>query len=89
MSSSIAKNLAVIDRALKQHNDSCDGTVVEIRMNPFEAARLNWEDFKGIPVVGDPEIGTGRFRLVCSKEKQIDEELDDTAVESDLIKSEV
>ena len=37
-------------------------------MNPFEVGRLGWEEVRGIPIVGDPEIGTGRFRIVCSRE---------------------
>lgn len=37
-------------------------------MNPFEAERLGWEQIRGLPVVGDPAIGTGRFRIVCSRE---------------------
>lgn len=83
--SSEAKNLEVITRAIKGHNEGCPFNLVEVRMNPFEVERLGWEDILGIPVVGDEEIGTGRFRLVCSKEKEIDEELEDVAVESDLV----
>ena len=37
-------------------------------MNPFEVERLGWEEIRGLPVVPDPEIGTGRFRIVCSNE---------------------
>ena len=37
-------------------------------MNPFEVERLGWEEIRGLPIVGDPEIGTGRFRIVCSRE---------------------
>ncbi|HSI79838.1 MAG TPA: hypothetical protein VK919_04215, partial [Solirubrobacterales bacterium] len=48
----------------------------EVRMNPFEVERLGWEEIRGLPVVGDPEIGTGRFRIVCSREGD-GEELDD------------
>ena len=42
-------------------------------MNPFEVERLGWEEIRGLPVVPDAEIGTGRFRIVCSRE------LDDAA----------
>ncbi len=38
-------------------------------MNPFEVERLGWEQIRGLPVVPDAEIGTGRFRIVCSREQ--------------------
>lgn len=37
-------------------------------MNPYEAERLGWDEIRGLPIVGDPAIGTGRFRIVCSRE---------------------
>jgi len=37
-------------------------------MNPFEVERLGWEEIRGLPVVPDVEIGTGRFRIVCSRD---------------------
>ena len=37
-------------------------------MNPFEADRLGWEEIRGLPVVPDAEIGTGRFKIVCSRD---------------------
>ncbi len=37
-------------------------------MNPFEAERLGWEEIRGLPIVPDAEIGTGRFRIVCSRD---------------------
>ena len=37
-------------------------------MNPFEAERLGWEEIRGLPIVPDPELGTGRFRIVCSRD---------------------
>ena len=37
-------------------------------MNPFEAERLGWDHIRGLPVVPDAEIGTGRFRIVCSRD---------------------
>ena len=46
-------------------------------MNPFEVERLGWEEIRGLPVVADPAIGTGRFRIVCSREGS-DEELEET-----------
>jgi len=37
-------------------------------MNPFEIERLGWEEIRGLPIVGDPDLGTGRFRIVCSRD---------------------
>jgi len=37
-------------------------------MNPFEVERLGWDHIRGLPVVPDAEIGTGRFRIVCSRD---------------------
>ena len=39
-------------------------------MNPFEIERLGWEEIRGLPLVGDPAISTGRFRIVCSREDE-------------------
>ena len=39
-------------------------------MNPFEVERLGWEEIRGLPVVPDEEIGTGRFRIVCSRDTE-------------------
>lgn len=63
--SSTAKNLEAISKALDRHKSSCGLPVLEIRLNPFEADRLGWEDFVGVPIVGDADIPTGRFSLVC------------------------
>jgi hypothetical protein len=63
MASPKAKNLEAISKA------------IEVRMNPFEVERLGWEEIRGLPVVPDSAIGTGRFRIVCSRE------LDDTGLE--------
>jgi hypothetical protein len=63
-----AKNLEAISKAIDQHNSSCPFPAAEVRMNPFEVERLGWDEIRGLPVVGDPEIGTGRFRIVCSRE---------------------
>lgn len=63
-----AKNLEAISKAIDQHNSSCPFPAAEVRMNPFEVKRLGWEEIRGLPIVGDPEIGTGRFRIVCSRE---------------------
>ena len=63
-----AKNLEAISKAIDQHNSGCPFPAAEVRMNPFEVERLGWEEIRGLPIVGDPEIGTGRFRIVCSRE---------------------
>jgi len=68
MASAEAKNLEAISRAIDRHNSSCPYPAAEVRMNPFEVERLGWDEVRGLPVVPDPEIGTGRFRIVCSRE---------------------
>jgi hypothetical protein len=68
MGSPEAKNLEAIARAIDQHNANCPFPASEVRMNPFEAERLGWEEIRGLPVVPDPALGTGRFRIVCSRE---------------------
>ena len=62
------KNLEAISRAIDQHNSDCPFPASEVRMNPFEVERLGWEEIRGLPVVADAAIGTGRFRIVCSGE---------------------
>lgn len=68
MASAEAKNLEAISQAIAQHNSNCPFPAAEVRMNPFEVERLGWEEIRGLPVVPDEEIGTGRFRIVCSRE---------------------
>ena len=68
MASAEAKNLEAISRAIDQHNANCPFPAAEVRMNPFEVERLGWEEIRGLPLVPDPEIGTGRFRIVCSQD---------------------
>jgi hypothetical protein len=63
-----AKNLEAISKAIDQHNDNCPYPAAEVRMNPFEIDRLGWEEIRGIPIVPDESLGTGRFRIVCSRE---------------------
>ncbi|MEX0972553.1 MAG: hypothetical protein WDZ46_04775 [Solirubrobacterales bacterium] len=75
MASPEAKNLEAISKAIDQHNRNCPFPAAEVRMNPFEVERLGWEEIRGLPVVPDSEIGTGRFRIVCSQE------LDDAGLE--------
>ena len=68
MSSAQARNLEAISRAIDQHNANCPFPASEVRMNPFEVERLGWEEIRGLPIVADPALGTGRFRIVCSQE---------------------
>ena len=68
MADSAAKNLEAISKAIDQHNQNCPFPAGEIRMNPFEIERLGWEEIRGLPIVGDPELGTGRFRIICSRD---------------------
>jgi hypothetical protein len=72
-----AKNLEAISKAIDQHNANCPFPAAEVRMNPFEVERLGWDEIRGLPVVADPEIGTGRFRIVCSRDLD-GEELEET-----------
>jgi len=68
VASAEAKNLEAIAKAIDQHNANCPFPAAEVRMNPFEVERLGWDEIRGLPVVPDPEIGTGRFRIVCSRD---------------------
>jgi hypothetical protein len=68
MSSSEVKNLEAISRAIDQHNSNCPFPASEVRMNPYEVERLGWDEIRGLPIVGDPAIGTGRFRIICGGE---------------------
>ena len=68
MSSPESKNLEAISKAIDQHNASCPFPASEVRMSPFEVERLGWDEIRGLPVVADPALGTGRFRIVCSQE---------------------
>ncbi len=68
MASPEAKNLEAISNAIDQHNRTCPFPASEVRMNPFELERLGWDEIRGLPVVPDPAIGTGRFHIVCSRD---------------------
>jgi len=63
-----AKNLEAIAAAIERHNRTCPYPAAEVRMNPFEVERLGWDEIRGLPIVPDPEISTGRFRIVCSRD---------------------
>ena len=64
-----AKNLEAISKAIDQHNASCPFPAAEVRMNPFEIERLGWDQIRGLPLLPDPALGTGRFRIVCSRDQ--------------------
>lgn len=70
VSDSEIKNLEAISKAIDVHNAECEFPASEVRMNPFEVERLGWEDIRGLPIVGDPAIATGRFRVVCAGDDQ-------------------
>ena len=69
MSSSEAKNLEVISKAIDRHNESCEWPAVAVEMNPYEVERLGWDSIRGLPVRPNGELGTGAFRVVCSREE--------------------
>jgi hypothetical protein len=85
MNADEVKNLEAISKAIDQHNQNCKrGPAVEVRMNPFELERLGWDEIKGVPIVGDEKIGTGRFRVVCAGERSGKDEAEATeAVSAD------
>ena len=74
MSSSEAKNLEAISRAIDQHNTSCEWPAVAILMNPFEVERLGWESIRGLPIRPDANLGTGSFRILCQKDEGLEQE---------------
>ena len=85
MSSAESKNLEAISKAIDHHNATCPFPAAEVRMNPFEVERLGWEEIRGLPVVPDPDIGTGRFHIVCSRDMDGDELEEVEAIGEDLV----
>jgi hypothetical protein len=69
MSSSEAKNLEAISKAIDQHNANCEFPAVAVEMNPFEVERLGWDTIRGLPVRPNAEMSTGSFRVVCAREE--------------------
>lgn len=69
-----SKNLKAIAEGIKQHNKSCDFPAAKVLMNPFEVDRLDWDDILGVPIEGDSNIPTGRFRIVCANDLTENEE---------------
>jgi hypothetical protein len=74
MSSSEAKNLEAISKAIDTHNAGCEWPAVAVEMNPFELERLGWDTIRGLPIRPNANIGTGRFRVVCAREEGEPEE---------------
>jgi hypothetical protein len=74
VSSSEAKNLEAISKAIDQHNTSCEWPAVAVLMNPFEVERLGWDTIRGLPIRADGSIGTGAFRIQCAKDEGLPEE---------------
>ena len=79
MSSSEGKNLERISKAIDHHDASCEYPAVAVAMNPFEVERLGWDSIRGLPIRDDPAVGTGAFRIVCSKDES---ELEGETVEA-------
>jgi hypothetical protein len=68
MSSTEARNLEAISKAIDHHARTCEWPAVAIEMNPFELERLGWDSIRGLPLRPNPSMGTGRFRVVCARE---------------------
>ena len=60
-----AKNLEAISKAIDVHNRDCPFPASAVAMNPFEVERLGWDEIRGLPIIGDPNVGTGSFRVIC------------------------
>jgi hypothetical protein len=85
MSSSEAKNLEAITKAIDQHNASCEWPAVAVEMNPFEIERLGWDVIRGLPVRPNAELGTGRFRIVCAREEEEPSEVVEAVAEQETV----
>ena len=70
--SSEAKNLEVIVKAIEQHDRNCEYPAVAVAMNPYEVERLGWDTIKGLPIRTDPNLGTGRFDVICAGDENQD-----------------
>ena len=77
MSSSEAKNLEAISKAIDQHNATCEWPAVAVAMNPYEVERLGWDSIRGLPIRPDPNLGTGAFRIVCGRDEIEEDELEE------------
>jgi hypothetical protein len=81
MSSSEAKNLEAISKAIDAHNAACEFPAVAIELNPFEVERLGWDSIRGLPVRSNPALGTGEFIVVCAREEGEPEEIVEAVAE--------
>lgn len=68
--SSTALNLEAICKAMDQHDAGCPNPLQRILMAPFEVERLDFDEIRGVPLVADPNMQTGRFRLVCGEPEE-------------------
>ena len=59
MSSSEAKNLEAISKAIDHHNATCEYPAVAVAMNPFEVERLGWDSIRGLPIRADGALAGG------------------------------
>ena len=71
-SSSEARNLEAIVKAIEQHDRNCEYPAVAVVMNPYEVERLGWDTIKGLPIRTDPNLGTGRFDVICAGDENED-----------------
>lgn len=68
MPSPTALNLEAISKAIDRHDERCQFPALEVRMNPFELERLGWSSIRALPIRPDTSLGTGRFKVVCSRD---------------------
>ena len=81
--SSEAKNLEAIVKAIEQHDRNCEYPAVAVVMNPYEVERLGWDTIKGLPIRTDPNLGTGRFDVICAGDENEDSgEVEEEAVDA-------
>lgn len=60
-----ARRLQSLQLALDQHESRCGDQVRAILLNPFERDRLDWDEFRGIPIEPAPELPTGVVKIDC------------------------
>jgi hypothetical protein len=89
MSTAESKNLEAIYKAIDHHNAECEWPAVAIEMNPFEVERLGWDTIRGLPIHGNPNMGTGSFRVVCAREQSEPEEEIVEAVAEETVPAEL
>jgi hypothetical protein len=64
------KNMEAIAKAKKKHDATCESPAHTVLMNPFEIERngfVDGDEFMGMTITADPELGTGTFRLLCDR----------------------